>query len=336
MTENVTPFRSLGSFFIDRDGKTYWFKDDFAGKVVTPPELVTILEGIAGRKLTTFEFTLAYAVVRNGTKQVTVVGELTSDPSQRNYLRSVRVSLLGYAVKMRVWRVNYGDVNRTEGFYLEEGTLVGERSLGYRQEPPLETPIIDPIDFVAGGLALLIRRAPAIAATKVASRAAPEAIAMLQKSPIRPGLKVLIVGPETQAEFAYARKIMLDGGQVTCVNPVKSPAAERFIAEGGDFFQGEVSKLPGGKQFDIIREDFPFPTGKYIDVAQTSVRINRLRPGGSWVVVTEKADFAATLEAAAAMNKAKVFRRAIPAAHEGAPVSSHPRDIERIALIITR
>jgi hypothetical protein len=227
-------------------------------------------------------------------------------------------------------------VNRTEGFYLEDGTLVGELSLGYRQEPPLETPFIDPIDFLAGGLASLIRKAPAIAASKLASRAAPEAVAMLEKAGARPGLKVLIVGPETQAEFAYARKIMLDGGQVTCVNPVKSPAAKRFIAEGGDFFQGEVSKLPPGKQFDIIREDFPFPTGNYIDVPQTFARITRLRPGGSWVVVTESGEFATTLEAAAAMNKAKVFKRAIPALHEGAPVSSHPRDIERIALIITR
>jgi hypothetical protein len=52
--------------------------------------------------------------------------------------------------------------------------------------------------------------------------------------------------------------------------------------------------------------------------------------------VTEKPDFADTLEAAAALQGAKVMRRDIAQWHEGAPVSDHPKDAGRIAIIITR
>ncbi len=164
-----------------------------------------------------------------------------------------------------------------------------------------------------------------------------EASAALQRSrPIRPGLRVLVVGPETETEFDYARKIDAGGGQATCINPVRTPAAARFELGGGRFVQGKVEELPADVCFDIIREDFPYPTGNYIDFPAVNARITRLRAGGMWVVVTEKPDFAATLEAAARLGGARVLARELPFKHDAAPVSSHPRDTSRIALVISR
>ncbi len=169
------------------------------------------------------------------------------------------------------------------------------------------------------------------------ARMSNEATAALQKSrPTRPGLHVLVVGPETEAEFDYARKVEAGGGRATCINPVKSPAAARFELHGGTFVQGKIQQLPDDACFDIIREDFPYPTGNYIDFPAVQARLSRLKPGGSWVVVTEKPDFASTLEVAAQHGGASVLRREFPFAHDGAPVSLHPRDKSRIALVISR
>lgn len=165
----------------------------------------------------------------------------------------------------------------------------------------------------------------------------PEASASLNKSPpTRSGLRVLVVGPETESEFDYAQKVNAGGGKATAVNPVKTPAADRFVSGGGEFVQGKVDALPKDSKFDIIREDFPYPTGNFVDAASANERISRLKPGGSWVVVTEKPDFADTLEAAAALQGAKVMRRDFAPRHEATPLSDHPKDAGRIALIITR
>jgi hypothetical protein len=165
----------------------------------------------------------------------------------------------------------------------------------------------------------------------------PEASAALQRSPpSKPGIRVLLVGPETEAEFQYAQKVNAGGGKATAINPVRTPAADQFAAGGGEFVQGKIEALPGTAKFDIIREDFPYPTGNFVDIPAANQRISRLNPGGSWVVITEKADFADSLEAAAKVQGAQVMRRDLAIAHEATPVSTHPVDQSRIALIITR
>jgi hypothetical protein len=169
------------------------------------------------------------------------------------------------------------------------------------------------------------------------SPTSPEASAAFQKSPpTRSGVRVLVVGPETEGEFEYAQKVNAGGGKATAVNPQKTAAANRFVAAGGDFVHGKIETLPKDAKFDIIREDFPFPTGKFVDTMGANERISRLKPGGSWVVVTEKPDFADALEAAAAVLGAKSMRRDMAAGHDAIPVSPHPRDSGRIAVIITK
>jgi len=165
----------------------------------------------------------------------------------------------------------------------------------------------------------------------------PDAAGAANKTPpTKPGVRVLLVGPETEDEFQYAQKVNSSGGKATAVNPVKSPAADKFAAGGGEFVQGDVAKLPKGGQYDIIREDYPYPTGKFVDTAGAAERISRLKPGGSWVVVTEKPDFADSLQAAATLQGARSTRYQLPQFHEGTPVSNHPRDAGRFAVIITK
>jgi hypothetical protein len=66
-----------------------------------------------------------------------------------------------------------------------------------------------------------------------------------------------------------------------------------------------------------------------------TARLSRLRPGGSWVVVTESEEFATTLEGTVKLRGGKVMRREFPSLHDAAPVSAHPRDTSRIALVIS-
>jgi hypothetical protein len=144
------------------------------------------------------------------------------------------------------------------------------------------------------------------------------------------------VGPETEEEFAYALNVNSRGGKATAVNPARTDAANRFVAKGGNFVQGKVEALPQRPEFDIIREDYPYPTGNYVDTAATNARVSRLKPGGSWVVVTEKVDYADALEAAGQMQGATVTRTELPPFHEGVPVSAHPKDPSRIVVVITK
>lgn len=172
---------------------------------------------------------------------------------------------------------------------------------------------------------------------KTPTRLPPEAEAAANlTTPSRRGVRVLVVGPETEEEFNYALSVNSKGGKATAVNPARTSAANEYVAKGGDFVQNKVESLPQKPEFDIIREDYPYPTGNYVDTASANARISRLKPGGSWVVVTEKADFASSLEAAGQMQGAAVTRSELPPFHEGVPASAHPRDPGRIVVVITK
>ena len=87
---------------------------------------------------------------------------LVSDASEHNYLKSIKRAVIGYIVSR--WqdteRARYhGDVIGTDTFYDTDGNLVGELKVthvSHNPERSLETPLIDPIDFVAGALADIV------------------------------------------------------------------------------------------------------------------------------------------------------------------------------------
>ncbi|MBR0800718.1 hypothetical protein JQ615_35690 [Bradyrhizobium jicamae] len=148
-------------------------------------------------------------------------------------------------------------------------------------------------------------------------------VAVVSQPPARNGLRVLVVGPESEAEFQYALKVNDSGGKAVTVNPFRSGAADEFIKAGGEFVEGKIESLPQDAKFDIIREDFPYPT-EWLDVPAAAARISRTKPGGTWVVVTEREGFATALEASAKLQGAKVNRYEITALdHWATPQSPH-------------
>lgn len=150
-----------------------------------------------------------------------------------------------------------------------------------------------------------------------------------------PPQRVLVVGAETETEFAYATDLAKQGQQVTVVNPTATPHAQAFSQQGGNFVQSTVEKLPPGETFNLIREDFPFPLGRaFSPTAQfVDARLARLAPGGRWVVVTESSEFVTTLKAAVYGKKVALTEYEVPLHHEGLPQSSWPRENKRFVLI---
>lgn len=101
---------------------------------------------------------------------------------------------------------------------------------------------------------------------------------------------------------------------MTVANPVTSLAAREFQAGGGRFIASTVESLPAGERFNTIREDFPLPLGPVYGPNRdfALARINRLTPGGRWVVTTESVEFATTLEEVVADLNVDVTRTVAP------------------------
>lgn len=150
---------------------------------------------------------------------------------------------------------------------------------------------------------------------------------------------VLVVGAERADEFAYADDLMAHGQQVTVVNPTVTDEAQAFAERGGNFVRGRVEDLPEGQQYTTIREDFPFPLGRAFQPTSefATARLDRLAPGGRWVVVTESSEFSTTLQSTViGRPDIRVTTREIPLFHEGTPQSDWPREARRFVLIFER
>ncbi len=133
----------------------------------------------------------------------------------------------------------------------------------------------------------------------------------------------LVVGAEQAEEFDWAAGLQAGGQDVTVANPATSRAAQQFRSGGGNLVTGGIESLPRDAGYNVIREDFPFPLGRVFQPTRAFAqeRINRLLPGGRWVVATESEEFATTLEAAVTDLDITVTRTTAPLAHERTPSS---------------
>jgi hypothetical protein len=150
-------FKSEGTI-VQQNDKTYWFKDGFSGQEVSPHQAISLVEGILGRSLRHFESTLLISRPVDGSTNITIVSMLAIDGSQPNYLKSIRRKVIGYVVRRRenAASYNYADVIGTDAFFSTEGKLLGELHVTRKQEPGLQTPLLDPIDFAGGALADIV------------------------------------------------------------------------------------------------------------------------------------------------------------------------------------
>src|SRR5262249_35490140 len=95
--------------------------------------------------------------------RITVVSVLMSGaPSERNYLESITRHVIGYLIMHRVTGTGLGLYNQgstigTEAFYDTDGNqVVGVIETPRMDEAGVTSPLIDPIDLVAGPIADLV------------------------------------------------------------------------------------------------------------------------------------------------------------------------------------
>jgi hypothetical protein len=145
--------RSEGTV-VQESEKTYWFKDDFRGEQISPLQAISLVEGLVGRQLHAFEFNLLISRPVDGSTNITMASMLVRDDSQ-----SIRREVIGYIIRRRenAARYNYGDIIGSDAFYDPDGNLLGRLVVTRKQEPGLETPLLDPIDFAGGALAGIVR-----------------------------------------------------------------------------------------------------------------------------------------------------------------------------------
>ena len=153
----MSNLRSEGTL-VQQNEKTFWFKNDLTGQVISPPQAILLLEGMVRRKLTSFETKLLISRPVDGSTNITIVGMLLMDGSETNYLKSIQPEVVAYIVRRREKsaRFNYGDVIGSDAVYSIAGTLLGQVKVTRKQEPGLETPLLDPIDFAGGALADIV------------------------------------------------------------------------------------------------------------------------------------------------------------------------------------
>ncbi len=170
----VMPFLRSEGTLVQQNGKTYWFKNDFTGVEVSPSQVISLAEGVIGRELGSFESALLMPRPFDGSTSITIVSMQASDPTQRNYMKSMTWVVIGYIFRRRenAVRFNYDDVIGTDAFCNTEGNVIGRLRVTRRQEPELVTPLVDPIDFLGAAIADIVRLGAKLAMDLAAERVA--------------------------------------------------------------------------------------------------------------------------------------------------------------------
>jgi hypothetical protein len=154
--------------------------------------------------------------------------------------------------------------------------------------------------------------------------------------------RVLFVGAERADEFSDALQMGVRGLEVTVVNPRRTAAAKVFQLRGGRFVPARVEQLANTHgAFDTICEHYPYPLRRYSGPAKrfALARLERLAPGGRWILVTESRRFATALKALADFDADIASRfslRSYVLSPRQAPRSYYPPVDTRFRLIFQR
>jgi hypothetical protein len=154
--------------------------------------------------------------------------------------------------------------------------------------------------------------------------------------------RVLFVGAEQPDEFSDAMRLACRGHDVMVINPRQTAAATAFRAGGGNFVRARIEQLPPGCcRFDIICENYPYPSGRHYVPPRTLAlaRLARLAPGGRWILFTESGRLATLVKAVGDYDETvrRRHRVALSSVSPGrAPPSRYPRRSSRYRLIFER
>ena len=153
---------------------------------------------------------------------------------------------------------------------------------------------------------------------------------------------VLFVGSERQDEFASATQLIDTGHRVLVVNPRETAPARAFRHREGRFIRLPVQRLPRALAlFDTIVENYPYPIRQCCRSARrfALARLERLAPGGRWIVMTESPRFTSALKRISERDPdiASRFRlKVYVLSPEEAPPSVYPAVDTRFRLIFRR
>jgi hypothetical protein len=156
-----------------------------------------------------------------------------------------------------------------------------------------------------------------------------------------PSRRVLFVGPERPDEFAQAMRLVCQGHRVVAVNPRETRSSRDFQDAGGVFVQARIEELPRACSFDLILENYPYPSGlDYVPPRPFAVaRLSRLGFCGRWILFTEAIRFATLLKAVVEHDddmRGKFLVSIAPVPTEAAPPSHYPPVDSRFRLVFER
>ena len=160
--------------------------------------------------------------------------------------------------------------------------------------------------------------------------------------PTRPAQNVLFVGAERPDEFADAMRLICQGHTVMVINPRETSSATAFRRQGGNFVRARIEQLPPECcQFDVICENYPYPSGRHYVPPRAFVlaRLARLARAGRWILFTEATRFATRAKAVVDYDGILPgrFKARLSALSPGqAPPSTYPPVASRFRLIVER
>ena len=153
---------------------------------------------------------------------------------------------------------------------------------------------------------------------------------------------MLFLGAERGDEFSHALRLICQGHDVIAINPRETTAAQAFRRAGGRFFRARIEDLPPEScRFDLICENYPYPSGRYYVPPRAFAlrRLSRLAPGGRWILVTESPRYASLLKGVGDYDddvRARFRSTLSPLSMDEAPPSAYPRADTRFRLIFQR
>ncbi|WP_143194389.1 hypothetical protein [Micromonospora sp. CB01531] len=189
--------------------------------------------------------------------------------------------------------------------------------------------IISAVDEVRRAEAVLLLRkaarnlleggaAKSVPATSVL-KGARKAVTSIAPRSVR---EYLVVGA-ADPEIGWGLEQLAAGRRTTVVAPARNAGVDAVVAGNGRFVQGGVTDLPAGYQCTVAREELLNPAQLPDPVTFVTQRVDRLRQGGQWVVVTESPAFARSLAGVAPRSGVRIWTTEYTTIRNGVAVPRH-------------
>ncbi|MEV0726184.1 hypothetical protein AB0I37_25800 [Micromonospora purpureochromogenes] len=132
----------------------------------------------------------------------------------------------------------------------------------------------------------------------------------------------LVVGAG-DPEIGWGLEQLAAGRRTTVVAATRNAGVDAVVAGDGRFVQGGILDLPAGYQCTVAREELLHPAQLPDPATFVTQRVDRLRHGGQWMVVTESPAFARSLAQVAPRPGVRIWTTEYTTIRNGAAVPRH-------------